>query len=283
VEIITTVKEMQELALAARRQGKTIGFVPTMGFLHEGHLSLMHQGRQRSDLLVLSIFVNPTQFGQGEDFDSYPRDLTGDAELAQSAGVDLIFAPTADQMYPQGYATTIHIDGLTDNLCGASRPGHFDGVTTVVSKLFNIIQPHHAFFGMKDFQQLAVIQQMVRDLNMPVQVVGMPIVRESDGLAMSSRNTNLTAEQRQQGLSLIDTIRQLIARAKSGELSAAQLIDHARQRIESEADAQIDYIQICHDQTLADMDTVDDHAVVLLAVRFGAVRLIDNHYLLQDV
>ncbi len=283
MEIITTVKEMQELALAARRQGKTIGFVPTMGFLHEGHLSLMHQGRQRSDLLVLSIFVNPTQFGQGEDFDSYPRDLTGDAELAQSAGVDLIFAPTADQMYPQGYATTIHIDGLTDNLCGASRPGHFDGVTTVVSKLFNIIQPHHAFFGMKDFQQLAVIQQMVRDLNMPVQVVGMPIVRESDGLAMSSRNTNLTAEQRQQGLSLIDTIRQLIARAKSGELSAAQLIDHARQRIESEADAQIDYIQICHDQTLADMDTVDDHAVVLLAGRFGAVRLIDNHYLLQDV
>jgi len=283
VEIITTVKEMQELALAARRQGKTIGFVPTMGFLHEGHLSLMHQGRQHSDLLVLSIFVNPTQFGQGEDFDSYPRDLTGDAELAQSAGVDLIFAPTADQMYPQGYATTIHIDGLTDNLCGASRPGHFDGVTTVVSKLFNIIQPHHAFFGMKDFQQLAVIQQMVRDLNMPVQVVGMPIVRESDGLAMSSRNTNLTAEQRQQGLSLIDTIRQLIARAKSGELSAAQLIDHARQRIESEADVQIDYIQICHDQTLADMDTVDEHAVVLLAVRFGAVRLIDNHYLLQDV
>ncbi|MBW2186126.1 MAG: pantoate--beta-alanine ligase [Deltaproteobacteria bacterium] len=283
MEIITTVKEMQELALAARRQGKTIGFVPTMGFLHEGHLSLMHQGRQHSDLLVLSIFVNPTQFGQGEDFDSYPRDLTGDAELAQSAGVDLIFAPTADQMYPQGYATTIHIDGLTDNLCGASRPGHFDGVTTVVSKLFNIIQPHHAFFGMKDFQQLAVIQQMVRDLNMPVQVVGMPIVRESDGLAMSSRNTNLTAEQRQQGLSLIDTIRQLIARAKSGELSAAQLIDHARQRIESEADVQIDYIQICHDQTLADMDTVDEHAVVLLAVRFGAVRLIDNHYLLQDV
>lgn len=283
MKIITTVKEMQELALAARSQGETIGFVPTMGFLHEGHLSLMDESRQRCDLLVLSIFVNPTQFGQGEDFDSYPRDLTGDAELAQSAGVDLIFAPTADQMYPQGYATTIHIDGLTDNLCGASRPGHFDGVTTVVSKLFNIVQPHHAFFGMKDFQQLAVIQQMVRDLNMPVQVFGMPIVRENDGLAMSSRNTNLTDEQRQQGLSLIDTIRQLIARARGGELSAIQLIDFARQRIESEADAQIDYIQICHDQTLADMDTVDEHAVVLLAVRFGAVRLIDNHYLLQDV
>ena len=283
MKIITTVTEMQALALAARSQGQTIGFVPTMGFLHQGHLSLMDEGRQRCDLLVLSIFVNPTQFGQGEDFDSYPRDLTRDAELAQSAGVDLIFAPTADQMYPHGYATTIHIDGLTDNLCGASRPGHFDGVTTVVSKLFNIVQPHQAFFGMKDFQQLAVIQQLVRDLNMAVQVFGMPIVRESDGLAMSSRNTNLTAELRQQGLALIDTIRQLIAQVKGGELSATQLIDFARQRIESEADAQIDYIQICHDQTLADMDTVDEHAVVLLAVRFGAVRLIDNHYLLQDV
>lgn len=283
MEIITTVKEMQDLALAARSEGKRIGFVPTMGFLHEGHLSLMHEGRQRCDVLVLSIFVNPTQFGQGEDFDSYPRDLSRDAELAKSAGVDLIFAPSADQMYPQGYATTIHIDGLTDNLCGASRPGHFDGVTTVVSKLFNIVQPHEAFFGMKDFQQLAVIQQMVRDLNMPIHVFGMPIVREKDGLAMSSRNTNLTADLRQQGLSLVDAIRQVIAQAKGGEVAAAQLIDLARQRIEREADANIDYIQICHDQTLADMDTVDEHSVILLAVRFGAVRLIDNHYLLQDV
>lgn len=283
MQIITTVKEMQEFALTARSQGKTIAFVPTMGFLHQGHLSLMHAGRQRCDVLVLSIFVNPTQFGQGEDFDSYPRDLSRDVELAQSAGVDVVFAPTADQMYPKGYATTIHIDGLTANLCGASRPGHFDGVTTVVNKLFNIVQPHQALFGMKDFQQLAVIKQMVHDLNMPVQVIGMPIVRESDGLAMSSRNTNLSPEHRQQGLSLIDTIRQLIAQVKGGERSAAKLIDFARQRIEQEADGLIDYIQICHDQTLADMDSVDEHSVVLLAVRFGAVRLIDNHYLLQDV
>ena len=283
MEIVTTVQKMQDLVLAAREQGKTIAFVPTMGFLHEGHLSLMTEGRQRCDLLVLSIFVNPTQFGQGEDFDSYPRDLTRDAELAQSAGVDLIFAPTADQMYPKGYATTIHVDGLTDNLCGASRPGHFDGVTTVVAKLFNIVQPHQAFFGMKDFQQLAVIQQMVRDLNMPVDVVGMPIVREQDGLAMSSRNTNLSDELRQQGLSLVDAIRQVIVAAKAGETSAAVLIELARQRIEQEADAVIDYIQICHNHTLQDVSIIDDHSVILLAVRFGTTRLIDNHYVLKSI
>jgi len=283
VKIITTVDEMQKISLAARSEGKTIAFVPTMGFLHQGHLSLMEQGRKNCDLLVLSIFVNPTQFGQGEDFDSYPRDLTGDSELAKKAGVDLIFAPTADQMYPRGYATTVHIDGLTDNLCGASRPGHFDGVTTVVSKLFNIVQPHQAFFGMKDFQQLAVIQQMVGDMNMPVQVFGMPIVREDDGLAMSSRNTNLSPALRQQGLSLIDAIRQAISQAKAGQVDAGQLIAQVKQRIEQEADASIDYIQICHDQTLADMETIDEHSVLLLAVRFAAVRLIDNHYLLKDV
>lgn len=283
MKIITTVDEMQKISLAARSEGKTIAFVPTMGFLHQGHLSLMEQGRKNCDLLVLSIFVNPTQFGQGEDFDSYPRDLTGDSELAKKAGVDLIFAPTADQMYPRGYATTVHIDGLTDNLCGASRPGHFDGVTTVVSKLFNIVQPHQAFFGMKDFQQLAVIQQMVGDMNMPVQVFGMPIVREDDGLAMSSRNTNLSPALRQQGLSLIDAIRQAISQAKAGQVDAGQLIAQVKQRIEQEADASIDYIQICHDQTLADMETIDEHSVLLLAVRFAAVRLIDNHYLLKDV
>ena len=281
MEIITTVQNMQDLVLAAREQGKTIAFVPTMGFLHEGHLSLMTEGRQRCDLLVLSIFVNPTQFGQGEDFDSYPRDLTRDAELAQSAGVDFIFAPTAEQMYPKGYATTIHIDGLTDNLCGASRPGHFDGVTTVVAKLFNIVQPHQAFFGMKDFQQLAVIQQMVRDLNMPVEVVGMPIVRERDGLAMSSRNTKLSEELRREGLSLIDAIRQVIAAATGGETSSAALIELARQRIKQEADAAIDYIQICNNQTLQDVSTIDDHSVILLAVHFGTIRLIDNHYVLK--
>ncbi len=283
MQIITNVQQMQDYVLTARQQGKTIAFVPTMGFLHEGHLSLVNAGRKSCDLLILSIFVNPTQFGQGEDFDSYPRDLTRDSALAQTAGVDLIFVPTAEQMYPDGYATTVHIDGLTENLCGASRPGHFDGVTTVVSKLFNIVQPHQAFFGMKDFQQLAVIQQMVRDLNMPVDVVGMPIVRESDGLAMSSRNTYLTSELRQQGLALVDTIRLVAKAAQGGQMFAAELIELARQRINSEPDAQIDYIQICHDQTLRDIYSIDEHSVILLAVRFGATRLIDNNYVLQDV
>jgi len=281
MEIITSVEQMQNYVLSARNQGKSIAFVPTMGFLHQGHLSLLHEGRKNSDVLVLSIFVNPTQFGQGEDFDSYPRDLSRDTKLAETTGVDIIFAPTAEQMYPRGYATTIHVDNLTENLCGASRPGHFDGVTTVVAKLFNIVQPHRAYFGMKDFQQLAVIQQMVRDLNMPIDVVGMPIVREADGLAMSSRNSYLSPELRQQGLALVDAIRQVIASAQQGERSAQKLIDLTRHRISQEPDAAIDYIQICHDQTLKDVTTIDDHAVLLLAVRFGSTRLIDNHYVLK--
>ncbi len=281
MRIISSVVEMQEYVLAAREHGRSIAFVPTMGFLHQGHMSLLNAGRQNCDLLVLSIFVNPIQFGQGEDFDSYPRDLSRDAKLAETTGVDIIFAPTAEQMYPQGYATTIHIDKLTENLCGATRPSHFDGVTTVVTKLFNIVQPQLAYFGMKDFQQLAVIQQMVRDLNMPIDIVGMPIVREADGLAMSSRNNYLTPELRQQGLALVDSIRSVIAQAKNGERTAAELIEIVRQRITQEVDAKIDYIQICHDQTLQDMTTIDEHAVLLLAVRFGATRLIDNHYLLK--
>jgi pantoate--beta-alanine ligase len=281
MKIISSVVEMQKYALAAREDGQSIAFVPTMGSLHQGHLSLLQAGRENCDLLVLSIFVNPIQFVQGEDFDSYPRDLSRDAKLAESTGVDVIFAPTAEQMYLPGAATTIHVDRLTATLCGASRPGHFDGVTTVVTKLFNIVQPQRAYFGMKDFQQLTVIRQMVRDMNMPIDIVGMPIVREVDGLALSSRNSYLTPELRQQGLSLVASLRAVIARAQQGEAEAVQLIELARQRISQEADAKIDYIQICHDQTLENMTSIDEHAVLLLAVRFGSTRLIDNHYVLQ--
>ncbi|MGD9849572.1 MAG: pantoate--beta-alanine ligase, partial [Desulfuromonas sp.] len=181
MEIIRCPLQMQQWSLAERRQGRTIAFVPTMGYLHEGHLSLLRAGRQRADRLVLSIFVNPTQFGAGEDFDSYPRDLDRDSTLAQPTGVDVIFSPSAPQMYPPGFATQVHLSGLTEGLCGASRAGHFDGVTTVVSKLFGIVQPQLALFGQKDFQQLAVIRQMTSDLNLPIEIVGMPIVRESDG------------------------------------------------------------------------------------------------------
>jgi pantoate--beta-alanine ligase len=283
MQIINSVQQMQQYALTARRSGKTIAFVPTMGALHQGHLSLLTAGRERCDILVLSIFVNPIQFGPGEDFASYPRDLGADARLAETTGVDIIFAPPAEQMYAPEATTTVHVYGLTSTLCGASRPGHFDGVTTVVAKLFNIVLPHMAFFGMKDFQQLAVIQQMVRDLNMPVDVVGMPIVREADGLAMSSRNAYLTDDLRQQGLALIAAIRLISVAALAGETKAAKLVALAQELIEQEPDANIDYIQICHDQTLQAMENIDDHAVLLLAVHFGKTRLIDNHYILKEL
>ncbi len=196
MEIITSVKEMREKAREARAGGRTIAFVPTMGFLHDGHASLLREGRKRGDVLVLSIFVNPTQFGAGEDFETYPRNLERDAAIARETGVDFIFAPNSRDIYPEGYQTYVNVEGLTLPLCGASRPGHFRGVTTVVAKLLNIVTPHSAFFGEKDFQQLAVIRRMVADLNIDVEIVGMPIVREADGVAMSSRNSYLSPEER---------------------------------------------------------------------------------------
>ncbi|PLX84785.1 MAG: pantoate--beta-alanine ligase [Desulfuromonas sp.] len=281
MDIINSVEEMQQRALTARGNGQKIAFVPTMGYLHQGHLSLLEEGRRRGVLLVLSIFVNPTQFGQGEDFDDYPRDLRKDCALAEEVGVDLVFAPDAKQMYPSGYATYVDVERLTESLCGASRPGHFRGVTTVVNKLFNIVQPHVALFGCKDFQQLAVIRQMVTDLNMPVDVIGMPIVREEDGLAMSSRNVYLSAAQRLQALTLSAILGESAHRATAGERDPQVLIEAARQRIAELADARIDYIQICHQDSLEDMTQIDDNAVMLLAVYIGDTRLIDNGYLLR--
>ncbi len=283
MQIITDINQMQQRCLAARAEGRCIAFVPTMGYLHRGHASLLEEGRKRGDLLVLSIFVNPAQFGQGEDFESYPRDLTRDAELAESAGVDLIFAPEAKQMYPKGYGTYVDVEGLTDTLCGRSRPGHFRGVTTVVTKLFTIVQPHMAFFGCKDFQQLAVIRRMTEDLNLPVEIVGMPIVREADGLAMSSRNVYLSPEQRAQGLALVDALRHAGSMFRAGETRCAVLIEALRRRIEQEPDAQIDYIQICQNRTLEDQETAGSDSVVLLAVKIGKTRLIDNNPLAAEV
>ncbi|MDY0213667.1 MAG: pantoate--beta-alanine ligase [Desulfuromonadaceae bacterium] len=280
MKTIHQVDEMELRARALRAEGKRIAFVPTMGYLHEGHLSLVRAARNHGEVVVLSIFVNPIQFGAGEDFSSYPRDLSRDSALAAEAGVDIIFAPEAAQMYPAGYATTVHVEGITEILCGASRPGHFDGVTTVVSKLFGIVQPHAALLGMKDFQQLAIVRRMTADLNLPVEIIGMPIVRETDGLALSSRNKYLTPHQHQQALCLQDALRMATDTALKGEKDATAIIALVQQRIKQEGEARIDYIQICNEKTLQQVTQIDADAVLLLAVHFGSTRLIDNHYLL---
>lgn len=283
MNIIRQVDEMQACVLSLRTAGKRIAFVPTMGYLHEGHLSLARAARKHGEVVILSIFVNPTQFGAGEDFASYPRDLSRDSALAEAAGVDIIFAPEAADMYPSGHATSVHVEGITETLCGVSRPDHFDGVTTVVSKLFGIVQPHAALFGMKDFQQLAVIRRMTADLNIPTQIIGMPIVREADGLAMSSRNKYLSAEMRHQALALSDSIRAATTAALQGETDAATLVELVKRRITQEPDARIDYVEICHAISLQTMENVDKHSVILVAVFFGTTRLIDNHYLLTPM
>ncbi len=281
MEIISNIKEMQTRCLTARAAGQTIAFVPTMGFLHEGHLSLLREGRKRGDLLVLSIFVNPTQFGPSEDLDCYPRDFERDESLACECGVDLIFYPDTKAIYPDDYATYVTVEGpLTTTLEGACRPTHFRGVTTVVAKLFTIVQPHVALFGRKDFQQLAVIQRMTLDLNLPVEIVGMPIVRETDGLAMSSRNVYLSADERLQALALVDSLRKSAAEVLNGEQDATKVLESARQRLMAEPELQIDYVKICHALTLEEVDTIDHESVMLLAVSVGKTRLIDNGSLL---
>lgn len=283
MKIITAVQEMQQTALDLRRQGKRIAFVPTMGYLHEGHASLLREGRRQGDVLVLSIFVNPTQFGPNEDLDRYPRNLEGDCGLAQGCGTDIVFAPTAKEMYPAGFQTTVSLGPLTAPLCGASRPGHFNGVAVVVTKLFGIVQPDVAFFGKKDFQQLAVIRQMTADLNLAVKVVGMPIVREADGLAMSSRNSYLSVEERQQALCLyraVLAVRELFAR---GETSVERLLAAARTRIGEAPAAVIDYLELRDGITLEPVAKAAAGTLLALAVKIGATRLIDNTVLGDDL
>lgn len=280
MQIIHDIKRMQKICLDLRREGRRIAFVPTMGYLHQGHLSLLAEGRQRGDILVLSIFVNPTQFGPNEDLESYPRDPERDAALAREAGVDLLFSPTPTSIYPAGYATYVEVEGLTATLCGARRPGHFRGVTTVVAKLFNIVSPHVALFGAKDFQQLAVIRRMTEDLNLPVEIVGMPIVREGDGLALSSRNVYLSPSQREQALALSRGLARARELAGAGEGCAERILEEVRALIEAQPEARVDYLQICHRATLRDQERVDADSVLLMAVFVGTTRLIDNGSLL---
>jgi len=276
MKIITSITDMQQTALSLRREGRRIAFVPTMGYLHQGHASLLREGRTRGDVLVLSIFVNPIQFGPSEDLNSYPRNLDGDCAIARGYGVDIVFTPTAAAMYPPGFQTAIRVKELALPLCGASRPGHFDGVATVVAKLFNIVQPDVALFGRKDFQQLAIIRRMTLDLSLPVEIVGMPIVREADGLAMSSRNAYLSADQRQSALCLSRAIRLVRERYAAGESQASRLIGAARDLIQAEPAATIDYLELRDAATLETVSTVSDTTLMALAVKIGTTRLIDN-------
>ncbi len=261
--VIDSVAQMQQFA--RQRRGE-IALVPTMGDLHEGSV-------------VASIFVNPTQFGVNEDLDSYPRDLERDKEIAAEAGVDVIFAPTAAEMYPAGYQSYLNVEEITAHLCGASRPGHFRGVTTVVAKLFNIVAPKVALFGKKDFQQLAVIRRMVRDFNFDVEIVGMPIVREADGLAMSSRNAKLNPEQRRQALCLSRSIAAAKEAFRGGERSVAPLREAALAVINAESAAGLDYLEFRDQDTLLPLENADERTLLALAVRVGPVRLIDNSIL----
>jgi pantoate--beta-alanine ligase len=247
-----------------------------MGFLHDGHASLLRKGRNQGDLLVLSIFVNPIQFGHNEDLDRYPRDMEGDCRIARECGVDIVFTPDAGGMYPKGFQTSVRVADLALPLCGASRPGHFDGVATVVTKLFNIVQPDVALFGKKDFQQLAVIRRMVADLSQPVEIVGMPIVREADGLAMSSRNAYLSQAERQSALCLSRAIRTARELYAAGTRDAAALRAAAQDVITAEPAAVIDYLELRDGTTLEPVERADEATLLALAVRIGATRLIDN-------
>ncbi len=260
----------------ARGRGASVGMVPTMGALHEGHLSLIREARAENDVVVVSIFVNPTQFGPTEDLATYPRDLEGDRAMAGGAGADLIFSPAVREMYAEGYSTWVDVEGLTEGLCGRSRPGHFRGVCTVVTKLLNICQPQRAYFGEKDAQQLAVITRMASDLNLRTEIVSCPIVREADGLAMSSRNTRLSAAQREQAPVLYKALRAARDLVGRGERDAARL-DAAVRAILGEASlGQVDYVEIVGADDLAPVATLAGRLLVALAVRFGDVRLIDN-------
>jgi pantoate--beta-alanine ligase len=276
MKIINSIIHMQALAIAPEREGRQISFVPTMGYLHEGHASLLREGRKRGDLLVLSIFVNPIQFGKNEDLDRYPRDLERDFKLAESCGVDVVFIPTATEMYPQGFQTGISVRDISLPLCGASRPGHFDGVSTVVTKLFNIVRPDVALFGAKDYQQLAVIRRMTHDLNLPIEIVGMPIIRESDGLAMSSRNAYLTPPERQSALSLSRALKRARELFLAGECSASVLSSEVRTLIEQDPLVIIDYVEVLDGEMLQKVKYVDSVSLLALAIKIGQTRLIDN-------
>ena len=276
MKTVRTIPQMQTLAENLRREGKRIGFVPTMGYLHEGHLSLMRLARPKCDILVVSIFVNPTQFGPNEDFEQYPRDMQRDERLCQQEQVDVIFYPDVNEMYHPDHLTFVTVEQLSQTMCGISRPSHFRGVATVVSKLFNIVKPHFAVFGQKDYQQALIIRRMVRDLNFDLEIITAPIVREADGLAMSSRNTYLSPEERKQAVVLYQSLRLAQQLAEQGERNANAIYRKIESLITSKPLAKIDYIAIVDGETLQPVRELTDNTLVALAVKFGNTRLIDN-------
>lgn len=274
IRIVDTTREMREIRDGFCKSLK-IGFVPTMGYLHEGHLSLVEASNRDCDITIVSIFVNPTQFGPGEDLETYPRDLERDISLLSQYKVDYLFFPPAHEMYPAGYCTSVTVAGLSEILCGASRPGHFSGVATVVLKLVNITRPHLMFMGSKDFQQVVVLQTMLRDLNLGTEIVSCPIVREPDGLAMSSRNTYLSPEQRQQALCLSQAIRIISDMYREGARSTREMLAKAEHHIH-QSGGRIDYLTIADPRSLSPVVTADEDSRILMAVYIGKTRLIDN-------
>jgi pantoate--beta-alanine ligase len=276
VKLCKTVDEMRAASRSARQDGRCLGLVPTMGALHEGHLSLVRAARRRCDTVTVSIFVNPTQFGPNEDFSKYPRTLDRDLQMLEAEGVALVFAPSVEEMYPPGASTFISVEGLSDKLCGKSRPGHFRGVATVVAKLFNIVQPDVAFFGQKDAAQVVILKRMVRDLRMNVDIIVGSIVREPDGLALSSRNSYLDPRQRKQATVLYRSLTRVQFRADKGERSAANLIAAAREVLAEEPEVRVDYFEIVNQETLDPVEDVSSGAMVAVAAFVGSTRLIDN-------
>lgn len=275
--LVKTIKDVKSQVKEWKNQGLSIGFVPTMGFLHEGHGSLIEKAKSENDKVIVSIFVNPTQFGPNEDLDKYPRNLEGDKTLVTSKGGDLIFAPEVNEMYPEEIYTFVNTSVLDNNLCGLKRPGHFRGVCTVVSKLFNIVNPHKAYFGKKDYQQLAIIKKMVKDLNFDIEIIGCEIIRSEKGLALSSRNSYLSDLEKEESLILSKTLKLMADKIATGEKNSKILIDFAIENIHSVASTKVDYIKIVNNETMEDLEIINRNALIALAVFINdKVRLIDN-------
>lgn len=277
MKVITTIKELQQVIQRTKKQQNTIGFVPTMGFLHEGHCALLKQARNENDIVVLSIFVNPLQFGPTEDLDRYPRDFDQDQKVAEKIGVDYLFHPSVSEMYPYEPSVTLTVNRRTDVLCGASRPGHFDGVATVLTKLFHIVQPDKVYFGKKDAQQVAVVHGLVTDFNFPLEIVTVDTVREEDGLAKSSRNVYLTAQERVQAPILYQSLQKAVEMIHDGETDPNRLISSIEDMIKTETSGEIDYISILSYPQLEKADRITENDMIIaIAVKFSKARLIDN-------